>query len=75
MRPASLCSTILPDVGRAMQPMSVMSVVLPEPLGPFSIVTFSGSMSRLTSLTATNWLALPTWKLLVMFVSEIISML
>ena len=48
-----------------MQPISVSSVVLPEPLGPFRTVTCPGSMVRLTSLTAVNWFDLPALNVLV----------
>ena len=47
-------STIRPDVGRAMQPISVRSVVFPEPLGPFRTVNRAGAIVRPTFRTAMN---------------------
>lgn len=52
-------STIRPDVGRAMQPISVRSVVFPEPLGPFRTVNRAGAIVRLMFLIAVNGFALP----------------
>ena len=39
-----------PEVGLAMQPIMLRSVVFPEPLGPFSAVIRRGSMDRRDSV-------------------------
>ena len=56
---ASPRSRTRPDVGRARQPMSVSSVVLPDPLGPFSTVTSRALIVRLTPRMAATSFARP----------------
>ena len=50
---------ILPDVGLAMHPMRLRSVVLPDPLGPLSTVISLSPRERVASCKAINSLALP----------------
>ena len=50
---------ILPEVGRAMQPMIDSKVVLPDPLGPVSTVTLLAAILRSMPCRAMNSLPLP----------------
>ncbi len=43
------CSVILPDVGLAMHPSMLNSVVFPDPLGPLRAVALRESMERFTA--------------------------
>ena len=62
-------SLILPEVGLAIHPMRLRSVVFPDPLGPLNTVNLFESMERLTPWTATNSLGLSLLKIFVMFSS------
>jgi hypothetical protein len=55
----------LPSVGFVIAPITLNTVVFPEPLGPFKTVIRKGSMVRLTSSTAQNSFALPLLKIFV----------
>jgi len=64
----------LPEVGLAMAPMMLSSVVLPDPLGPLKTVTLRASTSRLTSSMAVNSSGRLRLKIFVMcFSSTIIA--
>ncbi len=58
------CTRISPPVGLVRQPGQLMSVVLPEPLGPMMATDSPAAAVRLTPATARidEW---PTWKILV----------
>lgn len=66
-------SVTRPDDGRAMQPMMVSRVVLPDPLGPTSTVAILSLMVRVMPFNAEHSLGVPTLKAFLTLVSSIIG--